>query len=256
MKNHFHLAIETRKPNLVAGMHWLLTTFATRHNRFRKEQGHLFQGRYHAGLIEDHRHLGHVVDYIHLNPVQAKIVDAASPHLYRWSSLGAFLSADRPSGLVAKDWLETLGMSDTKDDWRSYLAHLKELASDLELQKSHGSESFTRGRVIGSQEWKRTLARRFDWRNLTEGIDPLEVQAIKEVAWEQALFVCLAAQNKTEQDCALERRQAEWKLRIAMEIRQSQAASISWLARRLCLGPSSSARSALSRFAKMQQYST
>jgi len=39
-------AVETPQPNLVEGMHWLESTFATRFNRFRSERGHVFQGRY------------------------------------------------------------------------------------------------------------------------------------------------------------------------------------------------------------------
>jgi REP element-mobilizing transposase RayT len=69
MRNHYHFVVETPKPNLVSGMHWLQSTLATRFNRHRTERGHLFQGRYHAGLIEDFRVLEHVVDYVHLNPV-------------------------------------------------------------------------------------------------------------------------------------------------------------------------------------------
>jgi putative transposase len=30
MRNHFHLALETPEPNLVEGMHWLQSTYATR----------------------------------------------------------------------------------------------------------------------------------------------------------------------------------------------------------------------------------
>jgi REP element-mobilizing transposase RayT len=44
MRNHYHLAVETPEPNLVQGMHWLQTTWASRFNRFRRESGHLFQG--------------------------------------------------------------------------------------------------------------------------------------------------------------------------------------------------------------------
>jgi REP element-mobilizing transposase RayT len=91
MRNHFHLAIETPQPNLVEGMHWLQSTVATRFNRFRDERGHLFQGRYQSILIEDAAALARVVDYIHLNPVRARVV--ATEHLcdYRWSSLFLYL---------------------------------------------------------------------------------------------------------------------------------------------------------------------
>jgi hypothetical protein len=33
MRNHFHLIIETPRANLVAGMKWLLATYAARFNR-------------------------------------------------------------------------------------------------------------------------------------------------------------------------------------------------------------------------------
>src|ERR1043166_624960 len=46
MRNHYHLAIETPKANLVDGMQWLQGTLAVRFNRYRNEKGHLFQGRY------------------------------------------------------------------------------------------------------------------------------------------------------------------------------------------------------------------
>ena len=44
--NHFHLVVETPKPNLVAGMKWFLGTYTSRFNRRHKLSGHLFTGRY------------------------------------------------------------------------------------------------------------------------------------------------------------------------------------------------------------------
>ncbi len=52
MRNHYHLAIETPEGNLVEGVHWLQSTYGNRFNRFRKENGRAFQGRYKAVLIE------------------------------------------------------------------------------------------------------------------------------------------------------------------------------------------------------------
>jgi putative transposase len=70
MRNHFRLVMETPEPNLVDGMHWLQSTFATRFNRLRGESGHLFQGRHQSLPIENSAALVRVVDYIHLNPVR------------------------------------------------------------------------------------------------------------------------------------------------------------------------------------------
>ncbi len=58
MTNHYHLALETPTPNLVDGMQWLQGTFATRFNRFRRESGHIFQGRYKALAVEPGAALG------------------------------------------------------------------------------------------------------------------------------------------------------------------------------------------------------
>jgi hypothetical protein len=39
MGNHYHLAVETPKGNLVGGMQWLQSTFANRLNQLRGEHG-------------------------------------------------------------------------------------------------------------------------------------------------------------------------------------------------------------------------
>ena len=92
MRNHYHVALETPLPNLVAGMQWLQGTFAARFNRYRGKRGHLFQGRYKAILLEDSNAVFRVANYIHLNPVRAKISPPSEVGKFRWSSL-AFLPA-------------------------------------------------------------------------------------------------------------------------------------------------------------------
>ena len=44
MSNHFHLVVETPRPNLVAGMKWFLGTYTMRFNRRHALSGHLFAG--------------------------------------------------------------------------------------------------------------------------------------------------------------------------------------------------------------------
>ena len=120
MRNHYHLAVATPRGNLVEGMHWLQSTFATRFNRLRQERGHLFQSRYQAILVQPGPHLARVVNYIHLNPVSAGIVPVAQLAQFRWSSYRRFLQAGRPPFLVCADWLEELGgLRDTPAGWRN-----------------------------------------------------------------------------------------------------------------------------------------
>ena len=94
MGNHFHLVVETPKPNLVSGMKWLLGTYTSRFNRRHRLFGHLFSGRYKA-LLVDGRGKGYlrtVCDYVHLNPARARLLSDAEPlRNYRWSSFVEYL---------------------------------------------------------------------------------------------------------------------------------------------------------------------
>ena len=65
MSNHYHLALETPDGNLSEGMRWLQSVFARRFNSFRKESGHLFQGRFKSLTVENETCLGWLGHYIH-----------------------------------------------------------------------------------------------------------------------------------------------------------------------------------------------
>jgi REP element-mobilizing transposase RayT len=104
MTNHFHLFLRTPDPNLSAGMHDLnsgyVTWFNTRHNRC----GPLFQGRFHAVLVERDYHYWELSRYLHLNPVRAGL--AERPEAYPWGSCcHYFAERGAPAWLV---WNEVL----------------------------------------------------------------------------------------------------------------------------------------------------
>ena len=98
MPNHFHLVLETPRANLVAGMKWFLGTYTGRFNRRHKLLGHLFSGRYKALIVDGsgHGYLKTVCDYVHLNPVRAKMIPPGRKLAgYRWSSFPAYLTPAR-----------------------------------------------------------------------------------------------------------------------------------------------------------------
>jgi REP element-mobilizing transposase RayT len=104
MHNHFHLAVETPKANLVAGMKWFLGTYTARFNRRHKLFGHLFSGRYKSLLVDSsgNGYFKTVCDYVHLNPVRAKLLRPGQElRAFTWSSYGEYL---RPPGRRAP-WL-------------------------------------------------------------------------------------------------------------------------------------------------------
>jgi len=103
MGNHYHLLVETPKPNLVEGMQRLNGCYAQGCNRRWGRVGHLFQGRYNAILVEKETYLLELVRYISLNPVRAGMFER--PERWRWSSYRAYLGlAPRPAWLTT-DWV-------------------------------------------------------------------------------------------------------------------------------------------------------
>src|SRR6266704_4833431 len=89
MPNHFHLVVETPQANLVAGMKWFLGTYTSRFNRRHKLFGHVFSGRYKALVVDGSGsgYLRKVCDYVHLNPVRARLLSSNQPlRSFVWSS--------------------------------------------------------------------------------------------------------------------------------------------------------------------------
>jgi len=243
MRNHFHLAVETPEPNLGEGMHWLQSSMATRFNRLRGESGHLFQGRYQALLIENVAALTRVVNYIHLNPVRAKIVPPEQVAGFRWSSLAALLKSPRPKSLKAQDWLRALG--DWPDDatgHRAYTDYLKALAQDEAAWQREGLVGLAQGWAIGTLAWRRALAKEHAARALTAGLPRAERIELRRASWDASLSANLAKREKTASDLSTKPKKQNWKIEMAGEIRQQTGASIAWLAEHLQLGAANSLR--------------
>lgn len=246
MKNHFHLAIETLEPTLGEGMHWLQGTLAVRFNRFRSESGHLFQGRYKAMPVEDSEALARVVDYIHLNPVRAKVIPPEQLLGYRWSSLRSLLKGPRPACLSAELWLMARGgWADDAKGVAGYAEYLMALAKDEAEWDRAGLVGLAKGWVIGTAEWRRALAKGHATLRLESGMAAQERRELREAAWEGALEEKLRGIGRQESDLVTKPRKQAWKLDLAGALRDECGASIAWLARRLHLGQPTTVRSYL-----------
>ncbi len=242
MSNHFHLAVQTPEANLTESVHWLESTYATRFNRYRRQRGHLFQGRYQALLIQPGGSLLRVVNYIHLNPVRAGLTGMAGLADYRWSSLRWFLSGNRPGGLSCSDWLGELRLSDDRAGWLAYGQLLVALAADPARQKRDVFETMTKGWVIGDAEWKNGIAASFDPRGIAEAPCGPERDAIREEKWRQALDQALHRLGRDRHDLRAARKGEDWKIALAECLRRTCGANYRWLVRELHLGKASSAR--------------
>jgi REP element-mobilizing transposase RayT len=121
--NHYHGLIETPEANLSAGMQWLQNAYTRRFNTRHRFWGRLFGDRYKAVVTEGGRgdYYGTLLDYIHLNPVRAGLVNVRKGESvtdYPWSSVAggyALRSGRRPPWLHCADGL---GSYDLRDDAR------------------------------------------------------------------------------------------------------------------------------------------
>jgi REP-associated tyrosine transposase len=126
MDNHYHLLLETHAANLTQAMQWLQVSYTVWFNRRHRRAGHLFQGRYHAILVEGEALGWEISRYIHLNPVRVTALGLNKTaqrrvragmngkpdtqqvrerlnglRQYRWSSYRVYMGlADRPKWLT------------------------------------------------------------------------------------------------------------------------------------------------------------
>jgi REP element-mobilizing transposase RayT len=104
MTTHYHLLVETPRPNLPRGMRQLNGVHAQRFNRRHERCGHVFEARYRAIFVQKETHLGRAARYIVLNPVRAAMV--AHPGEWPWSSYRATAGlARRPPWLTTSSVL-------------------------------------------------------------------------------------------------------------------------------------------------------
>ena len=87
MGNHYHVVMQTHRPNLSRLMRHVNGVYTLRYNRRHGKVGHLFQGRFKAVLVDQESYFLEVCRYVDLNPVRARMV--RRPREWAWSSYRA-----------------------------------------------------------------------------------------------------------------------------------------------------------------------
>jgi len=241
MDNHFHLCLETPEPNLVSGMQWLESVFAHRFNRFRGERGHVFQGRYKALLVEPGESVLRVVDYIHLNPVKAKLVKVDRLGEYAWSSFGHLRNKGTQVDCAA--WLkEAGGWTDTTAGLRAYGRYLERKAESLKDRSSWRrlDTELTRGWFIGSDEGKEEIVH---WWSQQSRVQLPRMHGQDHAR--KLLKDGLREMGKSRGDLSKGRLLEPWKVELAGRIRQQTGVTLGWLSQSLVMGDVSNLSRAL-----------
>lgn len=240
MRNHYHLAIETPEGNLVEGVHWLQSAFSNRFNRFRKQSGRAFQGRYKAILVEPGIHLLHLTCYLHLNPVQENLVPIEQLADFRWSSYRAYRRMDkasRPPALKPQPWLSELGgAGDDPEGWQTYHSYLERLMNESKLRADAGFDRIGRGWLFGSKTFRRQRCLDLQEQNAAKDWGGTELAEVARTKWEGALHSGARLLGRNLESAQLEPKSADWKVALAAWLRSHTTVSNRWLSERLHMG--------------------
>jgi putative transposase len=238
MSNHYHLAIETPQANLVDGMRWLQSTFSMRYNRLRKENGHLFQGRYRSLMVDPAEGLGALCHYIHLNPVRAKLCSALQVGTWEWSSLHWLMNPKkRPNWYDANPALCHAGtLADTAVGRKKYLEYLAWLAEDEPARKALNFEKMSKGWAIGSRSFKQELIK--EHREATAVLKQTETESheLRQALWEDELTRLLHQVGKQRSDLIREGKSVRWKLVVASALKGRTTVTNRWLSETMRMG--------------------
>jgi len=139
MGNHYHLLLETPEANLSPAMRQLNGVYSQGFNRRHRRPGHVFEGRFHAQVVDKQAYLRAVCRYIVLNPVRAGLV--VHPCQWPWSSYGATAGEQPVPTFLSVDWVlalgDTLERADAERRYRQFVAAgLAETVTPLELDPS------------------------------------------------------------------------------------------------------------------------
>jgi hypothetical protein len=243
MPNHFHLVLETPQPNLIAGMKWFLGTYTVRFNRRHKLNGHVFAGRYKSLLVGGQGgYLRTVCDYVHLNPVRAKLL----PHdvllrSYRWSSFPLFL-AETKQRTDQANWLRVdrvfgeCGIrQDTPAGRKEFERRLETRRLSETAEPAEELKAIRHGWCFGNDSFR------------TESLAQMEQRAganhygyeLQEVAEEKANRILaeeLGIAKWAESQLRALRKGHPRKIQIARRLRQETTVTLQWIATRLHMG--------------------
>ena len=236
MPNHFHLVVETPAANLVAGMKWFLGTYTGRFNRRHRLFGHLFSGRYKSLIVDGsgNGYLRTVCEYVHLNPVRAKLLKPGQAlGQYPWSSWSEYL---KPPG-KRWPWLRVdrvLGELGIPKDSK---AGRRELQRRMEQRRAEPQEygSLRRGWCFGDKMFQKELL-----GQMAERVGACHYGSERQESGEEKARRIVAEELKRrkwrEGDLAARRKGDSGKVQIALRVRQETTMTLKWIAQRLQMG--------------------
>jgi REP element-mobilizing transposase RayT len=263
MGNHYHLLLETPEGNLVAGMKWLQGTYTQRFNRRHRLSGHVFQGRYKALPVEaaeEEDYFAAVSEYIHLNPVRARLLDVAQTALesYCWSSYPRLIGAHGlPSWLRRAEVFARLQLPDEgAGSRRRYGAWMARRAREVMERTSTAEQdaawpALQRGWYVGSEGFRdrlMDLAAGVVLGRKRESYERAALQTHDDRAAARLLAVGLERLELTEAEAARLQQSDPRKQGLAWLVKSRTVVGDQWVCDRLQMGDRSNVSRAVAAY--------
>ncbi len=164
MSNHYHLILETNKPNLHQILHYLNGSYTTYFNRRNGRSGHLFQGRYKAIVVDVDQYMLELSRYVHLNPVRTGMVK--KPEEYSYSSYRSFIGLGRrKEEIVFKDRIWGMISGDRKRAAQNYRRYVEEGLKKGVLTPLKGVYG---GTILGGEEFIHGILKKGEVKRLED----------------------------------------------------------------------------------------
>jgi putative transposase len=256
MGNHFHLVVETPKGNLVEGMRWLLSSYTLRLNHRHKLFGHVFSGRYKSVLIDGASpgYLKVACDYVHLNPVRAKLLAPGERLLaYPWSSWGLYLVTPqhRPEWMRVDRLLGEHGLGADTAEARQELERRTEESRAAEEDGAQWAP-LRRGWCLGSDDFKRQALARMEGQLGEYHAGDLRRES-SEAKAERIIAEELEGFGWAEADLEKRHKSDPGKLALAARLRRETTLPVKWITTRLGMGTWKSASTRLQTWKKAHE---
>lgn len=256
MRNHFHLVVETPNGNLIKGMQWLLGAYSLRFNARHSLFGHVFGGRYKALVVDGSGdgYLKTACDYVHLNPVRAKLLGSEARLLeFPWSSFGFYLAAPshRPGWLRVDRLLAEHGIRRDDSAGRAQFERRMERRRS-EADNGESWKVMRHGWCVGSEEFKRDLLERIEGRLGEHHSGELKRECADAKA-ERIINEELKRLGWDETELSRRAKSDPAKLAIAGRLRKETTLTLPQVAGRLSMGSWKSLNAKLHRWLKAKE---
>jgi len=195
-----------------------------------------------------------VCDYVHLNPVRARMLDRGERMLgYPWSSLGWYLAAaeHRPRWIRVDRLLGEHGIGADTAAGRAEFERRMEARRCPEMDEAE-CEPLGRGWCLGSEAFRKQMLERMEGQLGESHAGELRRESA-EVRAERIIAEELGRLGWSEAQLREWRKSDAAKLALAARLRRETTLTVGWIANRLHLGTRKSAAVKLHRWSNRKQ---